>query len=88
MNAKAFEPEVGAIYKNRGGGSFRCIAVEQEEQSPFYHGGGSSRACAVMQNIKSSWTFTAKGIVRYADGTIEWDHSVGGRFEKAGEVGA
>ena len=76
------EPVVGQVYTNRGGGRFRCIA--QAAAGPmFYNAAGDfSNASGVFQNIGSGWTFTAKGIIQYIDGTIEWDHSVGGRFEE------
>ena len=76
------QPVVGQVYTNRGGGTFRCIA--QAEVGPtFYNGaGGFSSACGVFQNTTSGWTFTAEGIIQYIDGTIEWDHSVDGRFEE------
>ena len=34
-----------------------------------------------FRNMKSGWTFVAKDIVMYADGTIEWGRSLDGRFE-------
>lgn len=37
---------------------------------------------AVMRNILSGWTFTAHGVNMYEDGTIDWDFSTNGRFEK------
>ena len=33
-------------------------------------------------NIASGWTLSAHGIVRYEDGTIEWDYSKGGCFNE------
>lgn len=79
------QPVVGQVYTNRGGGTFRCIA--QAEDGPRYYNAasGNSTASGVFQNIKSGWTFTAKGIIQYTDGTIEWDHSVDGRFEEVTE---
>ena len=79
------EPIVDHIYTNRGGGQYRCIA--QAAAGPiFYTGaGGFSDASGVFQNIKSGWTFKAKGIIQYIDGTIEWDHSADGRFEQIAE---
>lgn len=76
------QPVVGRVYTNRGGGTFRCIA--QAENGPRYYNaaGGNSTACGVFQNIKSGWTFTAKGIIQFIDGTIEWSHSVDGHFEE------
>lgn len=79
---KSIQPAVGEVYTNRGGGRFKCVAQVEPDTGLYYHGGGSSNTSAVMQNIKSGWTFTAKGIIQYVDGTIEWDHSVGGRFEE------
>lgn len=75
------EPVVGQVYTNRGGGCFRCIA--QAAAGPMFYNaaGGFSNASGVFQNIKSGWTFTAKGIIQYIDGTIEWDRSINGRFE-------
>ena len=35
----------------------------------------------MFRNVKSGWTFIAKGIIQYVDGTIEWDHSTDGHFE-------
>ena len=79
---KRIQPTVGQIYTNRGGGRYRCIAPS--EVGPMYYNkaGGCSNASAVFQNIESGWTFTAKGILQFVDGTIEWDHSIGGRFEE------
>lgn len=81
MSGKPFKPELGKVYENRGGGCFKCIEEPYKDDTPFFHGGfGHSRVCAEMQNIKSGWTFIAKGIMQYADGQIEWDRSVGGYF--------
>ena len=44
--------------------------------------GGSSSTTAVFRNVKSGWTFTAKGVIQYVDGTIEWDHSSDGCFKE------
>ena len=65
-----FAPMPYIIYDNRGGGRFLCVRNCYNETT------------AIMQNIKSGWTFTAHGIRRYPDGTIVWDYSTGGRFEK------
>ena len=75
-------PEVGRVYANRGGGQFRCIAPADDGPMFYNAAGGFSNSSGVFQNIESGWTFTAKGIIQYIDGTIEWDHSVGGRFEE------
>lgn len=76
------EPVVGQVYTNRGGGRFRCIAPAAAGPMFYNAGGGFSNASGVFQNIESGWTFTAKGLIQYIDGTIEWDHSVGGTFKK------
>lgn len=44
--------------------------------------GCASDTSGVFRNIRSGWTFTAKGAIQYADGTVEWDHSTDGRFEE------
>lgn len=64
-----FTPEAGEIYKNQGGGTFRCLEVID----PLEHK-------AIMQNIASLWTFQANGCGMYGDGTIDWDYSTGGHF--------
>lgn len=76
------EPVVGQVYTNRGGGEYRCIA--QADVGPMFYNasGGFSNASGVFQNIESGWTFTAKGLIQYIDGTIEWDHSIGGTFKE------
>ena len=62
--------ERGKEYKNRCGGTFRCISRDIEDSDAYY-----------MQNTASRWTFMAHVITLYEDGTIEWDYSTGGRFE-------
>lgn len=78
---QCLKPVVGQVYVNRGGGRFRCIAPAADGPVFYNASGGQSNASGVFQNIKSGWTFTAKGVIQYIDGTIEWDHSVDGRFE-------
>lgn len=73
---QAFEPEAGGAYENEGGGTFRCL----KSYRWLY-----DRSTAVMQNVKSGWTFTAHGIGIYKDGRIDWDYSTDGHF---GEVTA
>ena len=82
---RRMEPVVGQVYINRGGGRFRCIAPSDAGPTFYNAAGDFSNASGVFQNIKSGWTFTAKGIIQYIDGTIEWDHSVDGRFEEVTE---
>lgn len=66
QNPQRFSPVVGEVYENAGGGRYLCRSSN----------GNNGR----MQNIISGWDFTAHGIVRYEDGTIEWDYSNGGVF--------
>ena len=70
QNPRRFIPSIDKIYENVGGGTFRC-------ELPL----GDS-CDAWMQNTASGWTCLAHGIVRYEDGTIEWDYSTAGHFEK------
>ena len=72
QNPQRFAPVEGEVYENAGGGSYYCKR-------------GGSWDSALMVNTVSGWTFTACGIVRYEDGTIEWDYSTGGHFEKLPE---
>ena len=64
--SKPLAPEPGAIYRNAGGGVFRCESA--------------NGTTAWMTNTKSGWHFQAHGCRRYFDGTIEWDYSTDGRF--------
>ena len=66
QNPRKFSPVAGEIYENAGGGRYFC------EKSY-----GSD---AWMINVSSGWSFFAVGIVRYEDGTIEWDCSTDGHF--------
>lgn len=76
VKGKRFKPTTGEIYLNRNGKIYLCGDVwNNNTPEPSY--------CARMTNTATGWTFVAHGIVRYEDGTIEWDYSSGGRF---GEV--
>lgn len=68
MSTKRITPERGKVYKNKGSGEFFCIRG--------FDGN------AIMKNIASGWTFKANGVIQYEDGTIEWDYSTGGHFER------
>ena len=59
----------GKTYRNNGGGWYRCIKVIDSEN-------------ALLANNASGWTFEAHGTAMYEDGTIDWDYSTGGHFEK------
>lgn len=67
---KQFTPKPGMIYRNNGGGTYKCI-----ETGYFDHG-------AKMQNTVSGWTLNAHGCGIYEDGSIDWDYSTEGHFEK------
>lgn len=63
--------ERGKVYKNKGGGEFRCNDI-------FSDG-------ADVTNIKSGWRCLAHNITLYDDGTIEWDYSTKGYFDERKE---
>lgn len=67
-NPVKFTPTEGEIYENAGGGHYLCLTVLSDWE-------------AKVQNTVSGWTCYAHGIVRYDDGTIEWDYSSGGHFK-------
>lgn len=66
-NPVPFAPVKGGVYENAGGGRYICESCD-------------SPASAWMVNIVSGWSLTARNIVRYEDGTIEWDYSKDGQF--------
>lgn len=69
MKREKFTPKAGEVYRNQGGGIFRCLRS------------GYTAGEATMQNVKSGWTLSAHGCGIYEDGTMDWDYSTGGRFE-------
>lgn len=74
-------PTVGQVYVNRGGGRYLCRALVTDHGTQYFNAAGcSSSTTAVFRNVTSGWTFTAKGVIQYVDGTIEWDHSSDGHF--------
>lgn len=77
-----FEPIVGHVYANRGGGQYLCMGEppRDNESMDCDTGKTGGRISAVFRNVSSGWTFTARNVIRYVDGTIEWDHSIDGRF--------
>lgn len=68
-NRTSFVPIVGGVYRNKGGGYYKCIGFDLVDRP-------------IMKNTASGWTFTAHGIGIYTDGLIDWDFSTKGRFEK------
>ena len=77
QNPRRFTPSIDRVYENAGGGFYRCELPVKPEP-----------CTAWMQNTASGWMLLAHGIVRYADGTIEWNYSTGGHFEKLPEARA
>ena len=71
---KPYVPENGQIYRNHGGGIFRCKSAAFRSN---WHG-----ICARMENVASGWTFQANGIHGYPDGSIDWNFSTGGHFQE------
>ena len=72
--------QAGQIYRNRGGETmYRCLDSKENENRD------RERKVAVLQTVKTRWTFDAIGVVMFPDGTMEWDHSQNGRSEEASE---
>lgn len=67
---RKYTPMPNYIYRNNGGGRYRCLRCLSEP----HH--------AVMQNTASGWILHAHGIGIYPDGTIDWDYSSKGYFPK------
>lgn len=83
MKRTTFTPAVGTVYANRGGGKFECINVHKEDciiNGSWHNIFRIERV--TMQNIASGWTFTAHGCGIYEDGSIDWDYSTDGHFER------
>lgn len=72
-----FKPAPGVIFENAGGGKFLCIKVWD-----------SFNNCAWFTNVKSGWTFLAHGCGLYPDGSIDWDYSTDGFFDRPPELDA
>lgn len=69
MDGIRIQPIVGRRYKNRGGGEYVVRGFLRINRYD-------------MQNVSTGWRFTAVNITQYADGSIEWDYSLNGRFEE------
>lgn len=65
--AKRFVPQPGESYRNVSGGSYQCLSAYENFSGRFV-------------NTESGWSFLAKGINRYSDGSIDWDYSKWGHF--------
>ena len=71
MKRMRFTPTPGEVYRLQNSSEYKCLCVAANIPHQ-----------AILQNTTSCWTFLAKGIGRYENGTIDWDYSIGGRFEK------
>ena len=69
QNPQPFNPVKGEVYENAGGGRYLC---ESDPNGVSFD--------AWMTNTTSGWHCLCRNIVRYEDGTIEWDRSIDGRF--------
>ena len=70
MTRTKFTPVTNKVYTNKGGGTYKCIRTIGIENT------------VMMQNTKSGWTLMAHGCGIYEDGTMDWDYSTGGYFDK------
>lgn len=66
----------GKIYRHRNAASgiFLCLRTD------------GTGAVAQLRNLVSGWTFWAHGCGFYQDGSIDWDYSTGGHFQRPGEA--
>lgn len=67
MTRERYVPKVGRVYRNQGGGEYRCTGTMPD---------GSAR----FMNMASGWILNAHGIGMYEDGSIDWDYSTDGHF--------
>ncbi len=77
-NSTRITPEVDKIYENKGGGTFKCLSIDEEMS---LSSNGVSGKSAVMQNVTTGWTLLAHGVNLYENGKIDWEFSTQGRFE-------
>lgn len=66
---KGTEIIAGQTYTNHNRSDYLCKSIQDSSS-------------AVMERVKDKWTLVAHGIEKYEDGTIEWDYSTGGHWEK------
>lgn len=75
-------PTVGQTYRNRNGCEYLCLGKDTAHGMIDYVVPGLvGLPNGRFRNMRSGWTFVAKDIMMYADGTIEWGRSLDGRFE-------
>lgn len=75
MKGSYFVPQVGQVYQNRNDRSYLCLSVEKRLLL--------NDTTAQMRRTSDGWTLTAHGLIRYEDGTIEWNYSTGGRWNES-----
>ncbi len=68
-----FIPDVGATYPLNGYDKSYYQCVQLCADSPYD---------AHMVNTVTGWSFVAHGLGVYPNGTIDWDYSTGGNFQK------
>ena len=68
MKGSYFVPQVGQVYQNRNDRSYLCLSVEKR---PLLND-----TTAQMRRTSDGWTLTAHGLIRYENGTIEWNYSI------------
>ena len=71
-----FTPETGKSYRNTNGTIYRCTAGLEP-------GDTYATNCAWMVS-PAGWAFKAMNCMRYADGSIDWGHSLYGHFIREG----
>lgn len=79
MERKRITPEIGKEYEHKISGTFRCLSIDNEMSLSL---NGVSGKSAVLQNTETGWTFLAHGVNMYENGTIDWEFSTQGRFER------
>lgn len=70
--AKRIIPQEGAVYENRNGWRYLCVASPTEKDTDD---------AATMQRVSDGWTLKAHNVYLYPDGTVEWDFSTDGHWE-------
>ena len=75
MKGSYFVPQVGQVYQTRNDRSYLCLSVEKR---PLLND-----TTAQMRRTSDGWTLTAHGLIRYEDGTIEWNYSTGRRCSES-----
>lgn len=83
MRGKYIMPVVGQVYKNRNGWEYCCLSNaaypnEDAAQRAVELGEHQAR----MIRMSDGWSIIAHGLQQYGDGTVEWNYSTGGAFQK------